>query len=254
MEDELVQLAVESRFVGIDARIRHYQTRCDELDDKPPRDQNGFYLSQVGNRWASKGDHDALNGELIHKAIEAATDRPDPDDPRTPAQRREAALTRISRYYLDGGESPTEDGERPHIAITVPVETLLSGQLETTGDLSLAAAQISQLLCASKLQVIILGTDGKPLDVGAAVYRPSRRVRRAVLHRDQGHCRFPGCNRTHGDVHHVIAWPNGKTIMVKLVFLCDYHHHVLHKPGWTATFDGTTFTVTNPNGRHIGST
>jgi hypothetical protein len=41
---------------------------------------------------------------------------------------------------------------------------------------------------------------------------------------------------------------------VNLVFLCSYHHHVLHKPGWHATFDGTTFTVTNPDGRHIGST
>ena len=28
----------------------------------------------------------------------------------------------------------------------------------------------------------------------------------------------------------------------------------VNKPGWRATFDGTTFTVTNPDGRHIGST
>jgi hypothetical protein len=29
---------------------------------------------------------------------------------------------------------------------------------------------------------------------------------------------------------------------------------VLHKPGWHATFDGTTFTVINPDGRVVGST
>jgi hypothetical protein len=55
-------------------------------------------------------------------------------------------------------------------------------------------------------------------------------------------------------VHHVITFPDGKTVIANLVFLCDYHHHVLHKPGRTATFDGTTFTVTNPDGRCIGST
>jgi hypothetical protein len=191
---------------------------------------------------------------VIDKALEVATDPPDPDDPRTRAQRREAALTRVCRYFLDRGESPTEDGERPHITITVPLESLQSGKFETTGELSLASSQISELLCDSKLQIIVTGPDGKPLDVGAAVYRPSRRLRRAVLHRDQGRCRYPGCDRTHGEVHHVIAWPAGPTILDNLVFLCDYHHHVLHKPRWHATFDGTTFTVTNPDHRHIGST
>ena len=39
-----------------------------------------------------------------------------------------------------------------------------------------------------------------------------------------------------------------------LVLLCDHHHHVLHKPGWHATLDGTTLTITNPDRREIGST
>jgi hypothetical protein len=175
----------------------------------------------------------------------AATDAPDPDDPRTLAQRRAAGAVRLGRSFLHRRDSPTEDGERPHIAITVPLESLASGTFETTGDLSLAGSQISELLCDSKLQVIVTGPDGQPLDVGAAVYRPSRRLRRAVLYRDQGRCRYPGCDRTHGQVHHVIPFPAGKTVIANLVFLCDYHHHVLHKPGCHATFDGTTFTVTN---------
>jgi Domain of unknown function (DUF222) len=254
MEDEMVAFAAARNFVAVEVMIRRYQTRCDELDRKAPEEKNEFFISPVGDRFASKGNHDALGGALMKKALDAATDPPDPDDTRTPAQRREAAAVRIYRYFLDRGESPTEDGERPHVAITVPLESLLTGKLETSGDLVLAASQISELLCASKLQVIVLGEDGRPLDVGAAVYRPSRKLRRAVLFRDEGRCRYPGCNRTHGEVHHVIAWPNGPTVLVNLVFLCDYHHHVLHKPGWHATFDGTTFTVTNPDGRHIGST
>ena len=254
MEERMVGFAAERDFEALDTMIRRYQTHCDELDQKAPEDKNGFFINQVGNRWASKGEHDALNGALINQAVEAATDPPDPDDTRSAAQRREAGMVRVCRFFLDRGESPNEDGERPHIAITVTLESLRSGDFETTGDLVLASSQISRLLCDSKLQVIVTDTNGKPLDVGAAVYRPSRKLRRAVLFRDQGRCRYPGCNRTHGEVHHVIAFPDGETVIANLVFLCDYHHHVLHKPGWRATFDGTTFTVTNPDGRCIGST
>jgi hypothetical protein len=254
MEERMVGFAAGRDFVALDVMIRRYQTHCDELDKKLPEEKNGFFLSEVGDRWASKGDHDALSGALISRAVEAATDRPDPDDMRTPAQRREAALMRVCRFFLDQGESPTEDGERPHIAITVPLESLGSGKFESTGELSLSSSQIGELLCDSKLQVIVTGADGNPLDVGATVYRPSRRLRRAVLHRDHGRCRYPGCDRTHGEVHHVVAFPDGPTVIANLVFLCDYHHHVLHKQRWHATFDGTTFTVTNPDGRTIGST
>jgi hypothetical protein len=254
MEEEMVRFAAERDFVALDLMIRKYQTHCDELDAKPPEDKNAFFISPVGNRYASRGDHDALNGALITKAIDAATDPPSADDPRSLAKRREAGLARLCRDFLDRGESPTEDGERPHIAITVPIEALLTGNLETSGELSLRSSQISRLLCDSKLQIVVTGPDRKPLDVGATIYRPSRKLRRAVLFRDQGCCRYPGCDRPHGQVHHVIAFPAGKTILTNLVFLCDYHHHVLHKPGWTATFDGNTFTVTNPDGRHIGST
>jgi hypothetical protein len=256
MEERMVGYAAERDFVALDAMIRRYQTHCDELDQKAPEDKNGFFISRVGNRWVSKGDHDALSGAIINKAIEAATDPPDPDDPRTRAQRREAGMARVCRYFLDRGESPTEDGERPHIAIAMTLESLRSGEFETTGDLALALApsQISRLLCESKIQLIVTDTNGSPLDVGADVYRPSRKLRRAVLHRDKGRCRYPGCDRTHGEVHHVTVFPDGKTVLANLVFLCDYHHHVLHKPGWHATFDGITFTVTNPHGRCIGST
>jgi hypothetical protein len=53
--------------------------------------------------------------------------------------------------------------------------------------------------------------------------------------------------------HRVVPWlPDGETKLDNLVLLCDFHHHVVHKPGWTATFDGTTLTVTNSQGPVIG--
>jgi hypothetical protein len=75
MEEQMVGFAAARNFVALDAMIRRYQTRCDELDGKQPEAKNGFFISKVGNRWASKGDHDARNGAIINQAVDAATAR-----------------------------------------------------------------------------------------------------------------------------------------------------------------------------------
>jgi len=50
----------------------------------------------------------------------------------------------------------------------------------------------------------------------------------------------------------VIHWNDGgPTILTNIISLCDHHHHVVHLPGWTATFDGHTFTVHRPDGTHV---
>src|SRR6476620_7080375 len=50
MEESMVGYAAERDFVALDAMIRRYQTHCDDLDDKPPEDTNGLFISEVGNR------------------------------------------------------------------------------------------------------------------------------------------------------------------------------------------------------------
>ena len=254
MEDDLVDRAAERDLRGLDVRIRHYQARCDALDGKEPADKNGLFLSHVGNRVVLNGDLDALAGATVSEAIAAATDPPSDDDDRSPAKRRADAHTRICRFFLDHAGLPVEGGERPHLAFVVRRDER-SGALETVGDSALSSTQIDRLICDAAVCRIVTGPDGNPLDVGAATYRPSRAVRRAVIFRD-GHCRYPGCDRRPSwcEVHHVIPFPHGPTVLVNLVLLCDHHHHVLHKPGWHATFDGITFTVINPDGRVIGNT
>jgi 5-methylcytosine-specific restriction protein A len=254
MEDDLVDRAAERDLRGLDVRIRHYQSRCDALDGTEPADQNGLYLSRVGNRVALSADLDALTGRTVAEAVAAATDPPCEGDDRSPAWRRADALARVCRFFLDHADLPVEGGERPHLAFVLKLDTR-TGQLETTGDTALSPAQIDRLLCDAKISTIVVGADGNPLDVGAATYRPSRAVRRAVIFRD-GHCRYPGCDRRPSwcEVHHVIPFPHGPTAPANLVLLCDHHHDIVHKPGWHATFDGTTFTVTNPHGRIVGST
>ena len=121
---------------------------------------------------------------------------------------------------------------------------------------SLSPAQLGQLLCDAKISRIVIGPDGQPLDVGRELRTPPRWMRRALVARDKG-CRFPGCGRRPGwcHAHHVIAWEfDGETNLSNLVLLCPYHHHLVHRSGWNATFDGVTFAITNPQSQLVTHT
>jgi hypothetical protein len=48
--------------------------------------------------------------------------------------------------------------------------------------------------------------------------------------------------------------PDGETNIGNCVLLCGYHHSLIHKRGWHDTLDGTTYTVTKPNGQPLGHT
>ena len=82
---------------------------------------------------------------------------------------------------------------------------------------------------------------------------PTRRQRRALLHRDGG-CRFPGCTRRRGlDAHHLVHWADGgRTLLDNLVLLCEHHHVALHEGGWVlrwATHPGALLVATAHDGR-----
>jgi hypothetical protein len=256
VEATLVGYAAAKDVRALDTVIAHYQCRVDALAGKEPADANGLMHSRVGNRWKTSADYDALSGLIVNEALNAAMDKPSAGDLRSLAKRRADASTFIHRFFLDHADLPVEGGERPHVSIVLDAVVDPAGAIQfetsTRSQQALSPAAIRKLLCEARLCGLLIDHKGVPLDVGRAVYRPSRRMRRAVAFRDRG-CRFPGCGRQPGwcDVHHVLAWPEGETIFENLVLLCAFHHGLLHQPGWHATFDGTTFTVTNPDGRVV---
>jgi hypothetical protein len=251
MEADLVEYAASRDFRRLDAMIRHYQSRVDALKGRQPSDRNHLHHSRVGNRWALGGNLDDFDGSVIDTALNAASDKPSDGDTRSLAKRRADAMVRICRFFLDHAELPVEGGEVPHVSVVLRWDGTSAGITAMEPDLAITPADISQLLCESSLSRVIIGPDSIPLDVGRATRHPSKALRRALSIRDQG-CRFPGCDRRASwcHSHHVEPWlPDGETKLDNLVLLCSFHHHLVHKPGWLDTFDGMTYSVTNPDNR-----
>ena len=191
------------------------------------------------------GDLDPETGEALFASMRAVMDaeaRSGGEDTRTPAQRRADALGEICRQWLDRANRPQVAGERPHMTLTVRVETLRELRASAAGVEADAEAELDQagpvppevarrLACDASILRIVMAGPSEPLDVGRRTPVVSPALRRGVIARDH-HCRFPGCDRpaTWCDAHHVVHWADGgDTALGNLVLLCRRHHRLLHE-------------------------
>jgi hypothetical protein len=172
-------------------------------------------------------------GETLLSAIDTLTPPPADGDSRTTSQRRADALGDLGRSFLEGSESPTVGGERPHINVHADVEALQGhgGGLHETGDgVVLDTESVRQLACDASVSRVVFGPDSEVLDVGRKTRVIPAGLRRAVVARDR-HCIAPGCGRSSRwcDVHHIVSWADGgETVIGNLCLLCRYHHTLLH--------------------------
>jgi hypothetical protein len=101
-----------------------------------------------------------------------------------------------------------------------------------------------------------LGGASLPLDVGDRDDIPWQ-IRRAVLLRDGGTCRWPGgCDQPGYSAHPHHLNPrasHGPTALGNLLTLCYFHHQVaVHRWGWQLTLHGDgSVTGTGPDGTQI---
>jgi hypothetical protein len=214
-------------------------------DDERVRARRCLHASvSFGGMVRVDGDLDPESGETLLTALGAVLDAEarnrTRDDQRTPAQRRADALTEICRQWLDRSERPILAGERPHVTVTVPIETLRA-DAESATELDRAGVELDhagvvdpetarRLACDASITRVVLGPRSEPLDVGrrTPVIPPS--MRRVVMVRDK-HCRFPGCARPSPwcDSHHLRHWADGgETGLSNLLLLCRRHHRMVH--------------------------
>ncbi|WP_406813109.1 HNH endonuclease signature motif containing protein [Mycobacterium sp. M23085] len=94
--------------------------------------------------------------------------------------------------------------------------------------------------------------DGQVIGAGRATRLISRRLRRALEHRDRM-CAVPGCGATRGlHAHHIRHWEDGgPTELDNLVLVCPYHHRAHHRGLITITGFPDALVVTDDAGRPL---
>jgi hypothetical protein len=193
----------------------------------------------VSATWAGMvrldGDLDPESGQVVITALGSLAEPQalDPEDRRTPAQRRADALVEICRRHLDNPDRPRIAGERPHLTITLSADQLTAQGLTDldTGPITLEA--VRRLACDATLTPLVAGPDRQPLAAGRRTRVISPALRRLLHERDQG-CTHPGCSvpARWCDTHHIRHWAHGgQTQPDNLRLLCRRHHRMAHDQG-----------------------
>ena len=146
-----------------------------------------------------------------------------------------------------------EAGRRPHGQHTTVVVHLDLEQKVGALHLGplLADADRRYLTCDATCEVWF-ERDGQPIGAGRSTRTISRRLRRALEHRDRC-CAVPGCGATRGlHAHHITHWEDGgPTDLPNLILLCPYHHRAHHRGLITITGPASRLVITDSTGRPL---
>ena len=144
------------------------------------------------------------------------------------------------------------------VHVLVDLATLQNGLhaysvCELADGTALPVSVVRQMACEAEIIPVVLGGDGRALDIGRAARlatEPQRQALRA-MHRT---CIQPDCQVPFDEcrIHHIVPWEKGgRTDLSNLAPLCESckHHHDVHEGGWTLTMTPDRIaTWTRPDG------
>jgi hypothetical protein len=141
-----------------------------------------------------------------------------------PARRADALMEMARCALAHAGEGHAMGADR------YLVHVVRCGQDVTALDGSpIPSSEATRILCDHAAVQHVLGPDGEPLALGRKTRDWSTSQRRAILVRDGGICRFPGCERRIVDIHHLRPWSEeGRTDVGNGMLTCARHHVLLH--------------------------
>ena len=150
----------------------------------------------------------------------------------TARRQRTQAANSGQRTPGQGNPGPTDLGTATS-APPPPTAQTATGSLLFTGPVT--ASTVRKIACDADIIPVLLGGEGRVLDIGRAsrVFPPH--IRKAITARDQG-CSFPQCTipAPWCEAHHVTYWSRGgSTGTENGTLLCSHHHHLIHKEQWT---------------------
>lgn len=164
--------------------------------------------------------------------------------------RRVEAFMQLIRRGIAAGPGPAARAGTG-VMVLIDWQTMVSGLHEASVcDLSdgtpIPPAAARRLACEAGIIPVVLGGDGRPLDVGRAsrLATPAQRVALRAMYRE---CAAQGCDRPFDwcELHHLHPWEHGgRTDLDNLVPLCSRHHHQVHAKSWRVVRDGGAGRVT----------
>jgi uncharacterized protein DUF222/HNH endonuclease len=173
------------------------------------------------------------------------------------ATRRVDALVSVMRTALTQPGLPDRADDTTRVTLCVD-EALLTratdtGRCHYTGNNGSIPVSTARRICCDTVIQPLVTRSGQPIDLGRSTRTPSRALRRALRHRDNDTCIFPGCHATHWlDAHHLIHWADGgRTSLDNLALLCRHHHRLHHEGGYTITLRDGRPRFHRPNGTEI---
>lgn len=261
LQDEEQRLVGMARNLSPEAFARYlYKWRRSHMPDNGEAEDEQLRKESFVKRWTR---HDGLRGTTIgldperdaelHKALDVVmeqlwrsqnpAERDVPPGLRDHHGLRADALMELVRR---GMGASVEHGRRSTggVMALVDLRTLLEGlhpgsvcELDDGTPISPATAR--RLACEQGVIPVVLGSKGRPLDVGEPV-RLATWQQRIALRALYDSCAAEGCDRPFDwcQVHHVDPWArsrNGK--LENLVPLCTRHHHQVHQDRWRLTRD-----------------
>lgn len=188
------------------------------------------------------------DAERFRSGIERTIERecsPAPGDPREPFDKRAAdALALLCGAGLS--EMPRLDRANVNVHVRYSPEAGFSTAI-LGNDVAISAQVFERHCCDGRIRIIFEDADGRPR-AWTEARSPSWPMEEAVRRRDV-HCRWPGCRRKCGQVHHIV-WASkcGKTIYDNLALLCWFHHRLVHEGGWKLTGTAWSLEIRRPNG------
>jgi hypothetical protein len=238
---ELVELASRSTVERFDRKVRDLARRlsCDD----GLRHHERLKAQRSVRRWTDREGmchtHVSLDPEAdarISAVLDAAVaaEQAKPDTGRTFDQlRADAFISLVTAPAAPGARRPAE------ISVLIDLATLQHGLHETSvcetfDGQPLPPATVRRLACEAEIIPIVLGGDGRVVDVGRARRLATADQRRA-LRAMHSTCAAPDCQVRFGDcdIHHLKEWNHGgATNLENLTPLCSRHHHLIHEGQW----------------------
>jgi len=183
--------------------------------------------------------------------------RPDPDPRPEPVSSSAQlpplpgtieAFWRLVETSWDGEATRRPHGHHTtvvvHVDVDKPAAALHLGPL-------LGEAERQYLTCDATCEVWF-ERHGEVIGAGRVTRTVSRRLRRALEHRDRC-CAVPGCGATRGlHAHHIRHWEHGgPTELVNLVLLCPFHHRQHHRGVITIAGTAHDLAITDSTGQPL---